>query len=86
MIQMTTNELMSYILVQATQMPSSAPYALLFGNFADLYVGFFNELDVLVDPYSSAGNATLNLFFYQFMDVGVGHPQSFAAAQDVTVA
>ena len=86
MIQMTPNELMSYNLVQSTQMPSSAPYALLFGNFADLYVGFFNELDVLVDPYSSAGNATLNLFFYQFMDVGVGHPQSFAAAQDVTVA
>ena len=86
MIQMTPNELMSYNLVQSTQMPSSAPYALLFGNFADLFVGFFNELDVLVDPYSSAGNASLNLFFYQFMDVGVAHPQSFAAAQDVTVA
>ena len=85
MIQMDTDQLLNYNLVQTTQMPSSSPYALLFGNFADLYVGFFGELDVLVDPYSSAGNATLNLFFYQFMDVGVAHAQSFAAAQDVTV-
>jgi len=42
-------------------------------------------LDVLVDPYGAAGNSTVNLFFYQMMDVAVARPESFAAAQDVTV-
>ena len=86
MIMQDTNSLLGYPLVQTTQMPSSSPYTLLFGNFTDLYLGFFGALDVLVDPYGAAGNSTVNLFFYQMMDVAVARPESFAAAQDVTVA
>jgi len=85
MIMQDTNSLLGYPLVQTTQMPSSSPYTLLFGNFTDLYLGFFGALDVLVDPYGAAGNSTVNLFFYQMMDVAVARPESFAAAQDVTV-
>lgn len=86
MIMQDTNSLLGYPLVQTTQMPSSSPYTLLFGNFTDLYLGFFGALDVLVDPYGAAGNSTVNLYFYQMMDVAVARPESFAAAQDVTVA
>jgi HK97 family phage major capsid protein len=86
MIMPSPESMMGYPVVQTTQAPSSAPYALLFGNFADLYVGFFSALDVLVDPYGSAGTATTNLYFYQDMDIAVAHAESFAAAQDVTVA
>jgi len=85
MIMQDTNSLLGYPLVQTTQMPSSSPYTLLFGNFTDLYLGFFGALDVLVDPYGAAGNSTVNLYFYQMMDVAVARPESFAAAQDVTV-
>ena len=85
MIMMDTDSLLGYPVVQTTQAPSSAPYALLFGNFTDLYLGFFGALDVLVDPYGAAGNSTVNLYFYQMMDVAVARPESFSAAQDVTV-
>jgi HK97 family phage major capsid protein len=86
MIMSGPDSLMGYPVVQTTQAPSSSPYSLIFGNFADLYVGFFSALDVLVDPYGSAGTATTNLYFYQDCDIAVAHAESFAAAQDVTVA
>jgi len=85
MIMMETDSLLGYPVVQTTQAPSSAPYSLLFGNFSDLYLGFFGNLDVQVDPYTAAGNGTVNLWFYQMMDVAVARPESFSAAQDVTV-
>jgi len=86
MIMPTPDSMLGYPVVQTTQAPSSSPYSLIFGNWSDLYVGFFSALDVLVDPYSSAGTATTNLFFYQDCDIAVAHAESFAAAQDVTVA
>ena len=86
MIMSGPDSMMGYPVVQTTQAPSSSPYSLIFGNFSDLYIGFFSALDVLVDPYGSAGTATTNLYFYQDMDIAVAHAESFAAAQDVTVA
>jgi HK97 family phage major capsid protein len=86
MIMPSPESMMGYPVVQTTQAPSSSPYSLIFGNWSDLYVGFFSALDVLVDPYGSAGTATTNLYFYQDMDIAVAHAESFAAAQDVTVA
>jgi HK97 family phage major capsid protein/HK97 family phage prohead protease len=86
MIMPTPDSMLGYPVVQTTQAPSSSPYSLIFGNFSDLYIGFFSALDVLVDPYGSAGTATTNLYFYQDMDIAVAHAESFAAAQDVTVA
>jgi len=86
MIMSGPDSMMGYPVVQTTQAPSSSPYSLIFGNFADLYVGFFSALDVLVDPYGSAGTATTNLYFYQDCDIAVAHAESFAAAQDVTVS
>jgi len=86
MIMSGPDSLMGYPVVQTTQAPNSVPYSLIFGNFSDLYIGFFSALDVLVDPYGSAGTATTNLYFYQDMDIAVAHAESFAAAQDVTVA
>ena len=86
MVMPTPDSMLGYPVVQTTQAPSSSPYSLIFGNFSDLYIGFFSALDVLVDPYGSAGTATTNLYFYQDMDIAVAHAESFAAAQDVTVA
>jgi len=86
MIMSGPDSLMGYPVVQTTQAPSSSPYSLIFGNFSDLYIGFFSALDVLVDPYGSASTATTNLYFYQDCDIAVAHAESFAAAQDVTVA
>ena len=48
-----------------------------FGNWADLLIGFFGGLDILVDPYSGSANSITRLRATQFMDVAVRHGQSF---------
>jgi HK97 family phage major capsid protein len=90
MIMENTERILGYNVAQTTQMPgagdgSVTPYALLFGNFSDLLVGFFSALDILVDPYHAAANATTNLYFYQDIDIAVARVESFSASQNVTV-
>jgi HK97 family phage major capsid protein len=48
-----------------------------FGNWADLLIGFFGGLDILVDPYTGSANSITRLRATQFMDVAVRHGQSF---------
>ncbi len=60
--------------------------AILYGNFADLLIGEWGVLDILVDPYSlsSTGGVRVTAFFD--VDISVRHPQSFAAIQDAVTA
>lgn len=48
-----------------------------FGNWADLLIGFFGGLDILVDPYSGSASSITRLRATQFLDVAVRHGQSF---------
>jgi HK97 family phage major capsid protein/HK97 family phage prohead protease len=59
--------------------------ALIFGNFADVLLGYWSELDVLVNPYESTAYAKGNVQIRGFisMDVKLRHPESFAAIQDI---
>jgi HK97 family phage major capsid protein len=56
------------------------PNPLVFGNWNDLIIGFWSEIDLLVNPYGdaafSAGNVELR--GTMTLDVGLRHPQSFA--------
>ena len=62
---------------------SSDCSALLFGNFNDLIIGEWGNLDVTVDPYSlSTLGATRIASFYD-IDIAVRHAESFAAIQDL---
>jgi HK97 family phage major capsid protein len=60
--------------------------ALIFGNFADLLLGYWSELDVLVNPYESTAYSKGNVQVRGMvtMDVDVRHPESFAAITDLT--
>jgi HK97 family phage major capsid protein len=53
---------------------------LIFGNFNDLILGFWSEIDLLVNPYSdsafSAGNVQLR--GAMTLDIALRHPESFA--------
>ena len=59
--------------------------AVLFGNWADLLVGYWSAVDILVNPYHSdvyaKGGVLINAL--QDCDVQVRHPESFAIAEDV---
>ncbi len=90
MIMNDKSNLLGYKVNSTTNMPddltkgsSSTCSALLFGNFNDLIIGEWGNLDVTVDPYSlSTLGATRIASFYD-IDIAVRHAESFAAIQDL---
>lgn len=52
--------------------------AFIFGNIADLIIGRWDGVEVLVDPYTSAASGTVRLIVSLFTDIAVRHPESFA--------
>ncbi len=91
MIMNTQNNLMGYNVNVTSQMPDTLTKgtssgdcsALLFGNFNDLIIGEWGNLDVMVDPYSlSTLGATRIASFYD-VDIAVRHAESFSAIQDL---
>lgn len=57
--------------------------AIFFGNWADLLVGMWGGLDIMVDPYTGGTAGTVRVIALQDVDVAVRHPESFAAMLDV---
>lgn len=60
--------------------------AILFGNFADLFIGMWGGLDLLVDPYTGGAAGTVRVIVHQDVDVAVRHAESFAAMLDALTA
>ena len=54
----------------------------LFGNFEDCILGMWGGMDVVIDPYTSAQTATVNVTINAFIDVAVRHAASFAWSTD----
>jgi hypothetical protein len=54
---------------------------MIFGNFAQGGIlAYFGGLDLLVDPYSAAGNAQITLHVNRFYDFDVRQPLALATA------
>ena len=60
--------------------------AILFGNWADLVMGMWGTLDLMVDPYSNSTSGTVRVVALQDVDVAVRHAESFAAMKDALTA
>ena len=60
--------------------------AILFGNFADLIIGQWGSLDLMVDPYTGSTAGTVRVVALQDVDVAVRHAESFAAMKDALTA
>ena len=56
--------------------------AVIYGNFADLLIGLYGTLEILVDPYTDFAKGTTGIRALQSIDIAVRHAQSFAAMQD----
>ena len=88
------NELMGYGVESTTLVPSNLTTtgggsnlsAVIFGNYADLMIGMFGGLDVLVDPYTGSATGATRVAMYQDIDVAVRHAESFAAIQDIVTS
>lgn len=59
--------------------------ALIYGNWADLLIGYWSAFDLLVNPYESTAYAKGNVSVRAMMtcDVAARYVESFAAAKDV---
>ena len=51
-----------------------------FGMWADLLIGMFGSIDILVDPYTAATNNLTRIRATQFCDINCRHGQSFTKA------
>ena len=79
MFIMEGNEVNGYRGVLSNQVASGD---LWFGNFADLIIGYFSGLDIMVDPYSNSTSGTVRVVAMQDVDVAVRHPESFSRGND----
>lgn len=84
------NEINGYRAAVSNQVPSNLTKgtstgvcsAIAFGNWADLLMGMWGGLDVLVNPYINSGTGTVRIEVFQSVDIAVRHPESFAAMVD----
>lgn len=53
-----------------------------FGNWADLLIGMWGGLDVLIDPYTGGTAGTVRVIEHQSVDVAVRHAESFCHGND----
>jgi HK97 family phage major capsid protein len=83
------NEVNGYNAICSNQVPGNLTKgsgtnlsALLFGNFADLLIGMWGGLDLLVDPYTGGAAGTVRTIALQDVDVACRRVASFAACLD----
>lgn len=60
--------------------------AIVFGNFADLMIGMWGSLDIMVDPYTGSTAGTVRVVALQDVDVAVRNVESFATMVDALTA
>jgi HK97 family phage major capsid protein/HK97 family phage prohead protease len=71
---MENGEVNGYTGVLSNQVASND---LWFGNFADLIIGYFSGLDLMVDPYTHSTSGTVRVIAMQDCDIAIRHPESF---------
>ncbi len=57
---------------------------MMFGNWADVLIGMWGGLDMLVNPYSGDKAGTVRVTAFQSVDVAVRHPESFCHGKQFT--
>lgn len=95
-IQTDPNALAGYTLGSTQNVPSNLTKgtttgtcsALIFGDWSQLFIGFWSELDILVNPYESTAYSKGNVQVRAMMtaDVALRQPLAFAAITDAVTA
>jgi HK97 family phage major capsid protein len=61
---------------------SGTASAIIFGNFSDLYVGQWGGVDFVVDPYTLAKQAEVQITANMYWNIMVARAASFAGIKD----
>lgn len=76
------NGLIGYPYYPTTNAIYNAVKRMILAKWADLLIGFWSGLDVIVDPFSSATDGTLRLVILQDCDTALRHPESFCISEN----
>jgi len=60
--------------------------AIFFGNWADMMIGLWGALDILVNPYAKDKEGMIRVNLFQMADMQVRHAESFSAMLDALTA
>ena len=77
-----------YKWVGSTLMPTldaGASHPLVFGDWAQLFIGYWGNVSIMVDPYSKASSGMIRLIIEGFSDANVTNEKAFAINKVVTV-
>ena len=67
-----------------TKGTTSDASAIIFGNFSDLLIGTWGQLDILVDNTSLSTSGGIRVVAFYDVDIAVRHAESFSAMKDAT--
>jgi len=62
----------------ATDITTKNYYGIIFGNWADLLIGQWGGVDIVVDPYTQAGNGKIRIYVNAYFDAKPRRKESFA--------
>jgi HK97 family phage major capsid protein len=80
-----------YRALVTTQLPSNLTkvqpnlHAAIFGNWADLIIGQWGGVDLLINPYTKGKEAQIEVIVNSFWDVAVRHPESFCICNEISL-
>jgi HK97 family phage major capsid protein len=68
--------------------PSGNKHGLLYGDWSELLIGIWSEIDILVNPYESAAykRGNISMRAIATVDTACRHPEAFVSATGVAVA
>ena len=88
------NEMNGYRAAVSNNVPSNLDkgtasgicHAIIFGNWRELILANWAGVDVVINPYTKAKEATVEVVVNSWWDVGLMHPASFSAMQDALLS
>lgn len=68
--------------------PTANKHGLLYGDWSELLIGIWSEIDILVNPYESAAykRGNISMRAIATVDTALRHPEAFVSATGVAVA
>lgn len=82
----TSTQVSKVMTAGASPQPGSgAVHGMMFGNWADILLGLFGALEVVVDPYSNKKKGIIEVTTFQMADLLVRHGESFSKSYDSTL-
>ncbi|QOX78739.1 phage major capsid protein [Trichlorobacter lovleyi] len=61
-------------------------HGLILGNWADMLIGMWAGIELLVDPYTLVQQGLIQITSFQMVDIGIRRPESFCKATGAKIA